>query len=114
MSLLKVLEKIVDVVTDSIINLDPIKRERRSLKYKQKAALDHLSECLCKEASYYTGRTITEEELIQKGKEFNARHKKRKEPVHICNGSNPNYNAGRTALAGSYAGRRNALPFSRK
>lgn len=75
MSFLKILEKVADVITDGILNLNPETKARRSLKYKQQEVLDRLSASYCKEASYFMSREITEEELIQKGREFNAKYK---------------------------------------
>lgn len=114
MSFLKKLESIVDVVTDKILMLDSEARQRRSLKYKQKAALDKLSACLCEEASYFTGRKITEEELIQKGKEFNAASKRSQRVSNRCRSRYVNNNFNRAALADTYDAGRYCLPPGRK
>jgi hypothetical protein len=114
MSFLKILEKVADVITDGILNLNPETKFRRSLKYKQQEVLDRLSASYCKEASYYMGREITEEELIQKGREFNARYKSHGSRMAGSRSSTAPYRSDRHLLAHVYDSGCRSLPAGRK
>lgn len=113
MSLLKILEKVADVITDGILNLNPETKARRSLKYKQQAVLDKLSESYCREASYYMGREITEEELIQKGKEFNERYKSNRSRMDRRRCITTAYRTDRNILVNVYDSGCRSLPAGR-
>ena len=112
MSLLKALEKVADVVTDAILLTNPGTRKGRSLKAEQAEAIDSLSEMLRDEASFFTGRQITEDELIEKGKEFNAKQRRHKQ-THRSRCCNATDNSSRPALADTSDSGRFYLPYRR-
>lgn len=85
--IIKILESLADVITDKIIYWQGGEaRYNRNLKFRQKEALDKLYDSYCKEASYFAGREITEEEYRQKAKEYHE-YCKRQQNALLCSGT---------------------------